>query len=364
MNKSLLRKRNHILLGGLALVIAGFLALMFFRSQQQKLAGVPLQSDSPSFADILTRPAVSPEVSPLPFIEITIPHLKQREITSSLNQLTKVGENQAYTSYLTSNDSDGIKVNGLLTKPTGDIPSGGWPGIVFVHGYIPPQEYQTQVNYSSYVDYLAKNGFVVFKIDLRGHGFSEGEPGGAYYSEDYVVDTLSARAALAASGFVDPRKIGFWGHSMAGNVVFRAFVAAQNIPAVVIWAGAVYTYVDFSEYSIEDDSYRPPPASSERAKKRRELFDTYGQFDPRSDFWRQVVPTNYLESVTGAIQIHHATNDPVVDIRYSRNLMQILDGMGIIHELNEYTSGGHNLIGSTFTVAMNQTVTFFKTHLK
>jgi len=100
-----------------------------------------------------------------------------------------------------------------MTFPKTKSETGKFPAIVFVHGYIPPQEYKTTVNYVSYVDYLAKNGFMVFKIDLRGHGDSEGEAGGAYYSDDYVVDTLNAVEALRSSDFVDPERIGLWGHT-------------------------------------------------------------------------------------------------------------------------------------------------------
>ena len=39
---------------------------------------------------------------------------------------------------------------------------------------------------------------------------------------------------------------------MAGNVVMRAFAAHPDIPAVVIWAGAGYTYSDLQEYRIEE----------------------------------------------------------------------------------------------------------------
>lgn len=304
----------------------------------------------------------SPTPTPFPFQEMTIPYLRQREFTSLLGELTKFNENESYTSFTTSFASDGFKVNGLLTIPKSPAGESGmkYPAIIFVHGYIPPQEYRTTVNYVSYVDYLARNGFVVFKIDLRGHDQSEGEPSGAYYSGEYVIDVLNARAALAGADFVDPQKIGFWGHSMAGNVTFRAMVASQNVPAVVIWAGAVYTYTDFSEYSIEDGSYQPPPPDSERAKKRLELAQNYGAFSPDSEFWKMVVPTNYLEGVTGAVQINHAVDDNVVSIEYSRNLMRILEGTTVTHELIEYPSGGHNLTGTSFTTAMQNTVEFFR----
>src|SRR3989344_414854 len=189
-------------------------------------------------------PEVYSAASPFPFQELTIPYLRAKDYESSLSDLEQISSNSEYTSYLTSYVSDGFRINGLLTKPSGEAPEGGFPAIIFVHGYIPLANYVTTSNYSSYVDYLAQNGFAVFKIDLRGHGNSEGESGGAYYSGDYVVDTLSAVDAIKDLDFVNPERIGLWGHSMAGNVTFRSFVAEEKILALVFWAGAVYSYED------------------------------------------------------------------------------------------------------------------------
>lgn len=302
--------------------------------------------------------------TPFPFQELTIPYLRQRSYESKLLEMREVGRNASYTSYLTSYTSDGLKINGLLTVPIGNKAVGGWPAIIFVHGYIPPASYQTLVNYSAYVDYLAKNGFVVFKIDLRGHADSQGESGGAYYSSDYIIDVLNARSALQISDFVASSKIGLWGHSMAGNVVMRSLAASPLIPAVVIWAGAVYTYEDFQQYGIGDNSYRPPSEQSASRRKRNELFEAYGQFNPKSEFWKLVPATNYLSDIKGAVSLNHAVDDSVVEIGYSRNLKSLLDRTTIEHELNEYSSGGHNLSGATFNQAMQNTVEFFKKHLE
>jgi dipeptidyl aminopeptidase/acylaminoacyl peptidase len=302
--------------------------------------------------------------TPLPFAELTIPYLRHREYVSSLGELKNLTENSSYTSFTTSYSSDGLKIDGLLTLPVGNMPLGGWPSIVFVHGYIPPAQYRTTQNYSSYVDYLAKSGFVVFKIDLRGHGQSEGEAGGGYYSGDYVIDVLNARAALQSTNFVNPNKIGLWGHSMAGNVVMRSLAAQPNIPAVVIWAGAVYSYTDLAKYGIDDNSYQPPPTDSARQRKRRELFAKYGEFNPENSFWKQVASTNYLKDITGAIQIHHAVDDPVVNIGFSRDLNSLLNDTSVVHELHEYPSGGHNLTGGSFSTAMDRTAEFFAHHLE
>ena len=294
------------------------------------------------------------------FEDLTIPYLQSRKYTGKLGELEKYSENGSYTSFLTSYDSDGLRVNGLLTIPDGEKPEGGWPAIVFVHGYIPPQEYETTQNYVTYVDFLAKNGFVVFKIDLRGHGKSEGEAEGGYYSSSYVIDTLNAYNALLTSDFVNPKKVGLWGHSMAGNVIFRAFVAKKDIKAISIWAGAVYTYSDLSEYGISDNSYKPPSQESESRKKRNLLFEKYGNFDPNNEFWMKVVPTNYLGGLEGITQINHAVDDPVVSIEYTRNLSSVLLETTLKHEIIEYPNGGHNISGAYFDKAMQNTVDFFK----
>ena len=345
---------------GAGVIVTGLLFLLYSQITGGK-SNVVTQLES-TVKQINT--AVSgPTPTPFPFQELTIPYLRAREYKSQLGALEKVSENGNYTSYLTSYDSDGLKINGVFTEPKGPKPAGGWPAIVFLHGYIPPAQYQTLTQYSSYVDYLASNGFVVFKIDLRGHANSDGEASGAYFSGDYIVDTLNAYNALQNSDLVNPKKIGLWGHSMAGNVVLRSSAVKPEIPAVVIWAGAVYTYGDMQEYGIDDGSYRPPEQTSQRQQRRQRLRDLYGDFTPESPFWKQMAPTNYLSDLKGALQLNHAIDDNVVSIQYSRNLNSLLDKTSVPHELNEYPGGGHNLSGSTFNQAMQNTVNFFKKHL-
>lgn len=46
-----------------------------------------------------------------------------------------------YRQFIASYLSEGLKIYGLLTVPTSLKPENGYPGIVFVHGYISPKEY-------------------------------------------------------------------------------------------------------------------------------------------------------------------------------------------------------------------------------
>jgi len=296
--------------------------------------------------------------------QITIPYLRKKEFKSSLGKLDQISQNSSYTSYLTSYNSDGLKINGLLTIPASEKPKEGFPAIVFIHGYIPPTEYKTLERYVDYVDYVARNGFVVFKIDLRGHGDSEGNPGGGYFGADYVTDTLNAYSALQNSDFVNPKAIGLWGHSMAGNIVMRSMAVKPTIPAAVIWAGAVYTYTDQREFGINDNSYRPPQIVDATRNSRQRIFDLVGSPSATSKFWQEMAPTTYLNDLKGAIQIHHAIDDTVVNIGYSRELNNLLDTTSVPHEFYTYESGGHNITGASFTTAMQRTVEFFKKYLK
>lgn len=305
-----------------------------------------------------------PQPSPEPFEELTIPFLRKLTYNGQLGELKQFAKTDNYTTHLTNYNSDFFKINGLLTIPNKEMPKNGWPAVVFIHGYIPPDSYRTTEKYEAYVDYLARNDLVVFKIDLRGHGESEGEANGAYYSSDYVVDVLNAQAALATADFVNPNKIGLWGHSMAGNIVLRSLAVKPTIPAAVIWAGAVYSYTDWQKYGLSDHSFQlTQQRRSDREAKRKILFDTHGEFSPQNEFWKQVAATNFLNDIKGAIQLHHAVDDTVVNIGYSQDLTQMLDGATIPHEFFEYSSGGHNISGTSFNTAMQRTVEFFQTKM-
>lgn len=123
---------------------------------------------------------------------IGIGYLRSQKIESDAPVIEEeLTDGSNYKRYIASYASEGNKVYGLLTVPKETPPDKGFPAIVFNHGYIPPTQYVTTQNYASYVDYLAKNGFVVFKIDFRGNGRSEGDPSGSYCCLERLVLNLN-----------------------------------------------------------------------------------------------------------------------------------------------------------------------------
>jgi dipeptidyl aminopeptidase/acylaminoacyl peptidase len=323
----------------------------------------------------LENVSVSQEVpSPSYQSPISIPYLRSINIDSdgiSIEQKLVDGSN--YERFLVSYLSEGNKIYALLTVPKGEKPEGGFQAIVFNHGYIPPKQYSTQSNYVSYVDYLARNGFVVLKIDFRGNGQSGGIASGSYFSSSYTKDAISALKSLQKFDKVNPEKIGFWGHSMSGNLVLRSMLVTNQIKAGVIWAGAVYSYEDFAKYRIQDNSYSPSQTqpgteindpNRDTSQNTSKLRENYQEIDFNNTYWSEISLTKNIKYLEMPLQIHHAINDSVVNIGYSRDLAQILKENNKNFEFYEYNYGNHNIEGSSFNIAMDRTVKFFKYNLK
>ncbi len=332
----------------------------------QEPIALPLPTLTPDLAPPIT-PTVPIPPTPIFAIgeELTIDALLKREIEGSpitIEQQLEDGAN--YARYIASYLSEGNKIYGLLTVPFGDPPEEGFKAIVFNHGYIPPDQYRTTERYVAYVDALARAGFVVFKIDMRGFGNSEGEPTGTYFSPAYTIDAISALKSLQTLDYVDPEGIGMWGHSMAGNLLLRAMLIEPAIKAGVIWAGAVYSYDDFSRYSIEDPSYNPSAAATSSSRRiGQQIRETYGPPDTSVPFWKAVSLTEHIDLLQSPLQLHHALDDNVVDVRYSDDLAAVLNAAGKVYEYYQYDSGGHNIASPAFNEAMQRTIAFFRDHL-
>ena len=350
----------------------------------------PVEAATQAAAASETAPAADPAVTPMPLLlptptpaptpttlpateepafelgnELTIAALLQREIEGSAITIEQTLESGAnYSRFIASYLSEGNKIYGLLTVPFGDPPAGGFKAIVFNHGYIPPDSYRTTERYVAYVDALARSGFVVFKIDLRGFGDSEGEPTGAYFSPGYTIDAIAALKSLQTLDYVDPQGIGLWGHSMAGNFVLRAMLIEPDIKAGVIWAGAVYSYDDFTRYAIDDPSYDPVAAAQSSGRRiGRQLRETYGAPNTAVPFWQAVSLTEHLDRLEAPVQLHHAIDDDVVDIGYSIDLAAALAAANKVFEFHQYDGGGHNINSPYFDEAMQRTIAFFREHL-
>lgn len=274
-----------------------------------------------------------------------------------VEQTLRAGSN--YQRYVVSYQSDGLKIYALLTVPNGTPPKGGWPAIAFNHGYIPPNVYRTTEKYVAYQDAFARNGFVTLKSDYRGHGRSQGEPLGAYYTPGYTTDVLNAVGSLKADKRVNAGRIGLWGHSMGGFITLRGMVIDRSIKAGVIWAGVVGDY----DQMMTQWHNRPPVSIPQRVLNiRKQAVAQYGTPADNPNFWKSLSANHFLKDLGGPLQLHIGSADTEVPVAFHTALAAQLKSAGKSVQSYVYPGDDHNL-SHNLRVALSRSVAFFKEHL-
>jgi fermentation-respiration switch protein FrsA (DUF1100 family) len=328
----------------------------------QSSTPVPSNTPTSTVTQTSTRtPTSTPTLHPMIILAARQTDYPGSAIT--IEQTLEPGAN--YSRYYAWYTSEGLKIYGLLTIPSGQMPPNGWPAIVFNHGYIDPRAYKTTERYVAYVDQLARHGYIVYKIDYRGHDQSQGVASGAYGDPGYTVDVLNAVSALEAFPQADAQRIGMWGHSMGGFLTLRAMVISKDIRAGVIWSGVVGSYPDLI------CCWHPPtpgvPTRTPNPNYRpgwRDLWQNeYGTPQQNPDFWLGISANSYLSDLSGPLQLHHDVEDSEVPVKFSQDLYQEVLAAGKTVEYYEYPGDDHNL-ANYFNLAMQRTIEFFDTYLK
>lgn len=325
----------------------------------QPIPPQPKRTATPSLIPPTPLPSPPPSATPI-LHPMSITALRGGNYPGSDIEVVRELERGAnYRRYYVYYLSEGLKIYALLTIPNGETPPGGWPGIVFNHGYIPPDVYRTTERYIAYVDQLARNGYVVFRIDYRGHDQSEGEARGAYGHPGYLVDVLNAVTSLQRHPQVNPQKIGMWGHSMGGFLTLRAMVTSDQVKAGVIWAGVVASYPDML-YNWRSRPFTPRPGFT---SWRSGWIEEFGTPEQNPTFWNAISANSYLSDLSGPLQLHHGTEDEDVPLAFSVRLAEQARQAGQTAELYIYEGDNHN-ISRYFSTAMARTIAFFDSVLK
>ena len=354
----------------------------------------PAPSPTATATATLTPPP-SPTFSPTPTPEhpLMIEVMRRQSYPGSeltIERTLEPGEN--YDRFIASYLSEGNRIYALLTVPWGAPPPTGWPVIIFNHGWIPPEEYVTELRYVEYVDYIARSGYIVFRSDYRGHGQSEGEAGMPYSSPGYTIDVLNGMAAVLTRADADANRVGMWGHSMGGYITLRAMVVSDRIRAGVIWGGVVGPYPDLFQRGAALTPPAPtalastlpastPPASTppvatatptatptptpafRRGRWRGDMAAIYGSPEENPAFWASISAPSFVAEISGPVQLHHAITDDTVPWAASQSLYDAMTAAGVPVELYLYDNDSHD-IDNNFYTAMRRTVEFFDRYVK
>lgn len=325
------------------LVVIGLVVVLGLKLNQNRTSNNPAITNKLDVVDEVLHP-------------MAIENLRNREyIGGDFIIEEELANGTNYKQFIVSYKSEGLKIFGLLTIPLAVRPENGFPTIIFIHGYIPPNQYSTTGNYPTYQARLARSGFITFKPDLRGHGNSEGEAVSGHYSEKYVVDTLYALAYLKNHQDVDLDRIGYWGHSNGGEIGLRTVVISPDIKAASFWAGVVGSYQDMLEtYNYKIGFLRNATSTS--------LVRENGLPSTNPNFWNKLEPYTYLNDIKIPIQLQHGTADDSVPIELSLRLKEELEKLNKSVEYYEYIGDDHNISNNVGT-AFQRTIEFYNNNL-
>lgn len=305
-------------------------------------------------------PTPTPTATPTPSAKpdlISVRALIEKNYNGDKLKLGRVlARTDDYTKRIVTYRSEKLTVSGVMLIPDG---KGPFPVLVLNHGYIDPDTYFPGQGMPREHDYLARQGYVVFHTDYRGHASGDDDPDVDYELRlPYAVDTINAVYAVKRSklDILDGDRVGWLGRSMGGNVTLNALVAQPDlVDAAVIYAStsslAAQNWKQF--YSDSDD----------RRSVNRKIDRTYGLPDDSPAFWRAASPKTYFDRVSDPLMVHHGTADDTCPISWSEDIVETLEKKGKDVTFHRYRGAGHTFEGATWQRAIERTVDFFDEHL-
>ena len=207
------------------------------------------------------------------------------------------GGEGTYASVMASYQSDGLRLYARIDVPHAPPPPGGYPVIVFLHGWVGYEaakdfhfSYTPDSMYAEMIDAYAKAGFVVVTPGYRGHGTVNGEVAGGRASMAawdnathlspilYAIDSLNLIDGLSSvkklnfgdygrnSGRVslNLKRLYVSGHSQGGDVALTVLAAAGRGSKVVNRprAGSIMSGT-FPDRFTQVETFRPMAESGE-----------------------------------------------------------------------------------------------------
>jgi dipeptidyl aminopeptidase/acylaminoacyl peptidase len=107
--------------------------------------------------------------------------------------------------------------------------------------------------------------------------------------------------------------------------------------------------------SAEDIIYNWKPANSDAVSTappdlqviRQKVIDTLGSDRGQNSLWYKISAINYLQNISGPVQIDYGTADTVVPNAFSQHLDSVLNADGKAHETFAYPGEDHQFTEPT-----------------
>ena len=251
--------------------------------------------------------------------------------------------------------ADGMPIHGQLFLPDGPPPSGGWPGLLFLHGGSRRQmllgfhHRGYYHNTYSFNQYLAASGYAVLSVNYRsgiGYGmeFREALHYGADGASEFN-DVMGAGVYMAGRGDVDGDRIGLWGGSYGGYLTAHGLARASNLFKAGVDIHGVHDWNPVIRNFVP--SYDP----AARPDIARRAFESS--------------PMAFVERWTSPVLLIHGDDDRNVPFSESVEIAEVLRQKGVHVEQLIFPDEVHGfLLHRNWMAAFQAAEDFFNRFLK
>jgi dipeptidyl aminopeptidase/acylaminoacyl peptidase len=280
-----------------------------------------------------------------------LPHAGEpRQITYSLSGGARA-EDFVVPERVAFESSDGLRIHGLLFRPRGHKAGERCPAIVNPHGGPTGQSFVTWSE--QIVQLFVQEGYAVLQPDFRGssgYGKAFRQANMGVWGVADTADCIDAARYLQTLPWVNPERLGIWGGSYGGYLVFCSLIAAPDL-----FRAGIDLYGD-SEIA---ESYR----HGDRVG-RLDLHRQMGSPDDNATTYRSGSPVYQAERLEAPLLILHGKDDLRVAPLMSERMIEALKIEGKFFEHHFYEGEGHGFRKlATRRDAARRMLRFFEKHL-
>ena len=297
------------------------------------------------FVDTFSDPSTPPQVSIRKPDGAMVGWLEHNELNADHPYARYLAAHLA-TEYGTLKANDGQTLHYSMVKPGNFNPAKRYP--VFVSTYGGPHAQHVARKWGNLFDqYMAQQGYVVFRLDNRGSSRRERAFTDVIYQalgKHEVEDQVAGIDWLASQAFVDPKRIGVFGWSYGGFMSLRLLAAASGKIAMGV---AVAPVTDWALYDTHytEQFVGATPKSDPQAYKDSGVFA-------------------HLDGLKSPLLLVHGMADDNVLFTNSTRLIDALVNRGVQFDLMTYPGAKHGISSRAGQRHVYATIeAFFKRHL-
>jgi dipeptidyl-peptidase-4 len=298
------------------------------------------------FVDTFSDPATPPQVSIHKPDGSMVGWLERNEL-SGTHPYAKFKADHLPVEYGTLKANDGQTLYYSMIKPRNFSASKHYPVFLSTYGGPHAQHVQRKWDGKLFDQYMAQQGYVVFRLDNRGSGRRERAFTDAIYQQmgkHEVEDQVAGIDWLARQKFVDAKRIGVFGWSYGGFMTLRLLSAASDKIAMGVSVAPV------TDWALYDTHYT------------EQFIGATPKADPKAYADSGVFA--HLDGLKSPLLLVHGMADDNVLFTNTTRLIDGLVNRGIQFDLMTYPGAKHGISSRAGQRHVYATIeAFFKKHL-